>query len=56
MYADNKLAAILAAGAKLEAEGVLPSAAPKGYEAEAEGLLALLADMSMEDLRRAMED
>jgi Na+/H+-translocating membrane pyrophosphatase len=49
---DNILAAIREVAAMLEAQGVTPSTAAKGYAIEAEGLLAMLADMSMEDLRR----
>jgi Na+/H+-translocating membrane pyrophosphatase len=49
---DNILAAIREAAAKLEAQGVTPSTAAKGYAIEAEGLLAILGELSMEDLRR----
>jgi Na+/H+-translocating membrane pyrophosphatase len=49
---DNILAAIREAAAKLEAQGVTPSTAAKGYAIEAKGLLAMLEELSMEDLRR----
>jgi uncharacterized protein YjeT (DUF2065 family) len=52
MYRDNALALALTIVAKLEADGVTPSTAPKGYDVEAETLLQQLEDTPMEDLRR----
>jgi hypothetical protein len=51
MYRDNMLAIMQTAVTRLQADDVTPSSAPNGYDAEAEGLLALLRDTSVEDLR-----
>jgi hypothetical protein len=51
MYRDNALALGLGLVAGLEAAGVTPSDAPKGYDVEVETLLAMLLDTPMKDLR-----
>jgi hypothetical protein len=51
MYRDNALAVLKTATAKLEADGVVASTAPSGYDAEAEALLATLRTTSLDDLR-----
>jgi hypothetical protein len=51
MHRDNALAILLTTVDKLEAQGVRPTVAPKGYDVEADVLLAKLLETPIRELR-----